>query len=83
MAAIKPTIVFIHGGWHIPNTYSKFTSSLRSAGYEVHLPRLPSMNETRPPNADLADDTALIRGYVESLVDAGRTVIAIMHSYDG
>lgn len=83
MAATKPTLVLIHGGWHIPSTYSKFTSSLRSAGYEVHVPRLPSMNETRPPNADLADDTALIRGYVESLVDAGRTVVAIMHSYGG
>ena len=74
MAATKPTIVLIHGGWHIPSTYSKFASSLRSVGYEVHVPRLPSMNETRPPNADLVDDTALIRGYVESLVDAGRTV---------
>ena len=41
------------------------------------------MNEARPPNADLATDTALIRGYLESLVDAGRTVIAIMHSYGG
>lgn len=83
MAATKPTLVLIHGGWHIPSTYFKFTSSLRSAGYEVHVPRLPSINVTRPPNADLADNTALVRGYVESLVNAGRTVIAIMHSYGG
>ena len=32
---------------------------------------------------NLADDTALLRGYVESLADAGRTVIAIMHSCGG
>ena len=83
MATTKPTLVLIHGAWHIPSTYSKFTHSLRSAGYEVHVPRLLSVNETRPPNADLGADTALIRGYVESLVDAGRTVIAIMHSYGG
>ena len=83
MAAIKPTIVLIHGGWHIPSTYSKFTNSLKSAGFEVHVPRLPSTNEARPPNTDLTTDTAMIRGYVESLVDAGRTVIAIMHSYGG
>ena len=83
MAATKPTLVLTHGGWHIPSTYSKLSSSLRSAGYEVHVPRLPSMNETRPPNAGLADDTVLVRGYVESLVDAGRTVIAIMQSYGG
>lgn len=83
MAAVKPTIVLIHGGWHVPSTYSKFTTSLRSAGYEVHVPRLPSTNEARPPNADLATDTTMIRGYVEGLVDAGRLIIAIMHSYGG
>lgn len=83
MTATKPALVLIHGGWHIPSTYSKFTSCLRSAGYQVHVPRLPSMNEARPPNADLAADTALIRGYVESLINAGCTVIAIMHSYGG
>ena len=49
----------------------------------MHVPRLPSTNETRPPNADLTDDTTLIREYVRSLVDAGRTVIAILHSYGG
>ena len=83
MPATKPTLVLIHGGWHVPSTYYKFTSSLRSVGFEVHVPRLPSMNEARPPTTDLATDTALVRGYVESLVDAGRIVIAIMHSYGG
>ena len=83
MPAIKPTIVLIHGGWHIPGTYFKFTRSLESEGFEVHIPRLPSMNEARPPDADLATDTAMIHAYVESLVDAGRHVIAIMHSYGG
>ncbi|KAL8735364.1 MAG: hypothetical protein Q9166_000909 [cf. Caloplaca sp. 2 TL-2023] len=83
MTVTKPTIVLIQGGWHVPSTYSKFTSSLKSAGYEVHVPRLPSMNGARPPNTDLSTDTELIRSYVESLIDAGRTVIAIMHSYGG
>lgn len=41
------------------------------------------MNGSRPPNADLATDTALIHDYVESLVQAGRQVVAIMHSYGG
>lgn len=83
MATPKPTLVLIHGGWHVPSTYSKFTSALRAAGYEVHVPRLPSMNGARPPNTDLITDTELVRGYVESLVDAGRSVIVIMHSYGG
>ncbi|RYP56308.1 hypothetical protein DL769_009939 [Monosporascus sp. CRB-8-3] len=83
MASSKPTLVLIHGGWHVPNSYSKLTSALKHAGYEVHVPRLPSMNEARPPNADLSTDTDLVHSYVESLVDAGRTVVAIMHSYGG
>lgn len=83
MAALKPTILLVHGGWHIPRTYTKFTDTLKSAGYEVHVPRLPSMNEARPPDADLTTDTSMTRGYAESLVDGGRSVVAIMHSYGG
>lgn len=44
---------------------------------------MPSVNEVRPPNAELSDDTALIRSYVESLVRAGRSVVAIGHSWGG
>jgi pimeloyl-ACP methyl ester carboxylesterase len=83
MGITKPTIVIIHGAFHVPAHYDTLTYYLRAAGYEVHIPRLPSANEARPPNADLATDTQLIRTYVESLVEAGRTVIALMHSYGG
>jgi pimeloyl-ACP methyl ester carboxylesterase len=41
------------------------------------------MNGSRPPNADLYTDTALVRGYVESLADAGRKIVVLMHSYGG
>ncbi|KAF2868592.1 Alpha/beta hydrolase fold-1 [Massariosphaeria phaeospora] len=83
MASPKPTILFIHGGWHTPATYSKLTSALESAGYTVHLPPLPSVSPTRPPTANLATDTAIIRAYAEDLLAAGHTVLAIMHSYGG
>ncbi|KAL4766872.1 alpha/beta-hydrolase [Aspergillus nidulans var. acristatus] len=79
----KATILLIHGGWHTPAHYAAFTSHLRSAGHEVHAPRLPTANGARPPNADLATDTALVRSYAESLIDAGRKLIVIMHSYGG
>ncbi|KAI1504100.1 hypothetical protein F5X99DRAFT_373442 [Biscogniauxia marginata] len=79
----KPTIVIIHGGWHVPESFEKLTNALMSVGFEVHVPRLPSVNEARPPNADLSSDTVLVRSYVEGLVQAGRTVVALMHSYGG
>ncbi|ERF71953.1 hypothetical protein EPUS_06512 [Endocarpon pusillum Z07020] len=79
----KPTIVLTHGIWHSPLTYSKFTSALRAAGYDVHVPFLPSCTGARPPKASLPEDTQLVRRLVEMLCDQGRTVIMVMHSYGG
>jgi pimeloyl-ACP methyl ester carboxylesterase len=79
----KPTLVIISGAWHVPNSYSKLTNALKSAGYEVHVPPLPSAKQIRPPIADLYTDTTFIREYVENLANVGHTVIAIMHSYGG
>ncbi|KAI0189031.1 alpha/beta-hydrolase [Astrocystis sublimbata] len=79
----KPTIILVSGAFHTPQSYQKLTHALETYGYEVHVPRLPTCNEARPPNADLASDTELVRRYVETLVHAGRTVIAIGHSYGG
>lgn len=79
----KPTILIITGAFHVPEGYGKLSSALETAGYEVHVPRLPSNNGKRPPNADLADDTALIRSYASSLIRAGRHVLVIAHSYGG
>ncbi|KAI1396870.1 alpha/beta-hydrolase [Hypoxylon fuscum] len=79
----KPTIVIVHGGWHVPENYIDLATTLRSAGYEVHVPRLPSVNQVRPPNADLHTDSAFIRKYVEDLIEAGHAVVAVGHSYGG
>ncbi|KAI1771164.1 Alpha/beta hydrolase fold-1 [Hypoxylon cercidicola] len=82
-ATTKPTLLIVHGGWHVPHSYGKLTSALRAAGFEVHIPRNVSMNGSRPPNADLATDSDLIRAYASSLVEAGRDVAVLMHSYGG
>ncbi|TVY80327.1 hypothetical protein LSUE1_G004280 [Lachnellula suecica] len=83
MPVAKPTIVIVHGGWHVPESYEKLVVALENSGYEVHCPRLPSTNQVRPPNADLYTDSDFIRSYVSSLVRAGRTVVAVSHSYGG
>ncbi|KAI0850319.1 alpha/beta-hydrolase [Daldinia vernicosa] len=79
----RPTLLLLHGAFHIPDSYNKFTRALRAAGFEVHVPRLPSMNGSRPPNTDLATDSELVRSYATSLVEAGRDVAVLMHSYGG
>ncbi|PCG93876.1 Hypothetical protein PENO1_073440 [Penicillium occitanis (nom. inval.)] len=80
---MKPTLFIIHGGWHVPESYERLISALRADGYEVHCPRLPTTNQSRPPNSDLYTDSDFVRFYVSSLVQAGRDVVAILHSYGG
>ncbi|KAI1126011.1 alpha/beta-hydrolase [Nemania abortiva] len=83
MASKQPTIVIIPGAWHTPSSYSKLVKALQSTGYEVHVPEMPSMNGTRPPDSDLDKDTAFIRAFVEDLINKGRVVAVLMHSYGG
>ncbi|KAI8626312.1 alpha/beta-hydrolase [Xylariaceae sp. FL1651] len=83
MAAPKPVIVIIHGAFLGPPCYAKLTTTLKAAGFEVHVPELPTLNGDRPPTTSLSGDTEFIRSYVEKLLDAGHTVVAIMHSYGG
>jgi pimeloyl-ACP methyl ester carboxylesterase len=79
----KPAIVVIHGGCHVPDSYNDLKVALEAAGYDVYVPRLPSINGSRPPDADLSDDTKLVRSLVKGLLDEGRDVVALMHSYGG
>lgn len=83
MSSNQPAIVIISGAFTTPESYSKLTSALRSHGYEVHVPRLPTNSEARPPSGDLNEDIASIRSYVEGLVTAGRKVVTIGHSWGG
>lgn len=48
-----------------------------------HVPRLPSCNQIRPPKTDLYSDTAHVRETAEALVQSGRNVVVIAHSYGG
>ncbi|PVH91943.1 alpha/beta-hydrolase [Periconia macrospinosa] len=84
MANLKPpTIVIVSGGWHVPESYSKLVDALKSAGYNVLAPRLPSMNESRPPTANLETDTSFVRSFVQDLITTGHNIVALMHSYGG
>ncbi|KAI0107712.1 alpha/beta-hydrolase [Nemania sp. FL0031] len=80
---MRPSILLVHGGWHVPQSYAKLVSALESLGFEVHVPRLPSIDNVRPPKGDLSDDTKTIRSFAEKLLNDGKIVIALLHSYGG
>ena len=83
MDVALPSIVLIHGAWHTPFVYKKFIEALRKVGIEVHCPLLPTSNGSRPPQASFVDDVAAARTVTQSLVDASKQVLVIMHSYGG
>ncbi|KAI0490361.1 alpha/beta-hydrolase [Xylaria cf. heliscus] len=70
MAAPKPVIVIMHGAFVGPAHYIRLTGALKRAGFEVHVPDLPTGNGARPPTASLKEDTELIRSFVEKLLDS-------------
>ncbi|KAF7670894.1 hypothetical protein GT037_011022 [Alternaria burnsii] len=78
-----PVVLIIPGGWHKPQSYIKLHDALAYVGFRVSIPELPSTNGSRPPNSDLATDTAHVRATVEELIKQGDEVIALMHSYGG
>jgi hypothetical protein len=44
MSHSKPVILLIAGGWCTPKRYSQLIQLPSSAGYDVHVPSIPSMN---------------------------------------
>jgi pimeloyl-ACP methyl ester carboxylesterase len=83
MSISQPTVLLISGGWHTPQSYTKLNDALSSSGFEVLVPTLPSMNGNRPPSADLQSDTDFIRSYTQDLINTGREILVLMHSYGG
>jgi pimeloyl-ACP methyl ester carboxylesterase len=83
MASQAPVILVVGGGWHTPQSYHTLTTHLEYAGYAVHVPTLPSMNGSRPPNADLNSDTVHVRSVTKNHVEAGHDITVLMHSYGG
>jgi pimeloyl-ACP methyl ester carboxylesterase len=83
MASQAQTVLLVGGGWHMPQSYRKLITHLESVGYAVHVPTLPSMNGSRPPNADLNSDTNHVRSTAKNLVEEGKEITVLMHSYGG
>ncbi len=78
----KPTFVLLHGAWHSPSCWSKTTALLSTHGYASITPALPSTGAS-PPLPDFTADVETIRSAVTELVEEGKDVIVVVHSYSG
>lgn len=83
MEPSKPVIVLVTGAWHVPHHYQLLSNRLRHQGYVVQCPLLMTNNNARPPNMTLDDDVKQIRDMAVQVLDTGRDIVALMHSYGG
>ena len=81
LTPIKDTaVVLVHGGWVGPEVFSLVKPRLERAGYVVLTPVLPSSGH-RPALPTFDEDVAAIRCAIKSLIDTGKRVVLVMHSY--
>ncbi|KAB5583603.1 Alpha/beta hydrolase fold-1 [Coniochaeta sp. 2T2.1] len=75
--ADAPLTIIIPGSFHQPAHYLPFVSLLRSYGYEVLCPQLP----TSSPAPSHLDDKRRIFDLLLPYLDAGRQAVVVAHSY--
>jgi len=79
-----PTIVLIPGAWHVPEHYKPLIDSLKGARYEVISHQLPSVSSQTPREQSVANDASFIeKSLLLPILDAGKDVLLVMHSYGG
>ncbi|OHE95487.1 hypothetical protein CORC01_09220 [Colletotrichum orchidophilum] len=81
-AATLPTVVFTPGAWHGPQSFDLVRAGLTLKGYESEAITLPSVG-AEPATVGLEKDAAVLRSTIETLADAGKEVVVVVHSYGG
>jgi hypothetical protein len=82
--ATNPVIVLVPGAWHSPIHYGALIKELNSQGYMVTTDKLPSVGSSTPKDQSVANDSKFIKSkLLTPLLDAGRDILLLMHSYGG
>lgn len=80
----EPVFVLAPGAWHGPECFQLVLEKLNALGRETRTVTYPSVG-AEPPTKGGFDDAAErpVRAVVEPLVNEGRQVILVGHSYGG
>ena len=80
-------MILLQGSFQIPQFYSKLVQGLVARGYPTIHPQLPTcsnVDSTNFPQLSLLDDALATRTEVTRQIEYERkTVVVVMHSYDG
>ena len=83
----QPTILLVQGSFQLPDVYEKLTKALKSRGYPVVHPHLPSLLDPDKPDfasKTLSTDALAIQSVLQRLVEEEtRDILVLMHSYGG
>lgn len=83
------TLILVPGAWHNSVHYELLRMGLQSrfqergADHTIVVLDLPTADKLSPSSYTKDDDANLIRDKVLSLVDAGKDVVLLAHSYGG
>ena len=78
----KPTLLFVHGAFSGPETFSAVAALLQQAGFACN--QTVALHGTGgPPNIGLDDDAAVLRAAVLAVLDGGDDCVVVLHSYAG
>lgn len=78
----SPTIFFIPGAWHHPWIFDDVRNVLSTRGYETDSSTLVTVG-SKNASAGVIDDAVEVRSALLKLVEAGKEVILVAHSYGG
>lgn len=80
-----PSLVLIPGASATPEHYTAVLEGVRARNLEIQALHLPSVAFSPPPGPPptMYDDAAHIQSYVSKLVEDGKDVVLIAHSYGG
>lgn len=81
---MKPTVVLLSGAWHSPAHYAEILDLFEEAGHPTLCPKFPSFDPSNPNDQSLAVDVNFIRKQtLLPLMDEGKDILLVMHSYGG
>lgn len=81
--AARPAIVIVPGSFSWPEYYDAVIQPLKRRGYETRAVQLMSVGRRDGPGPTMAEDAAHIRTVISPLVDQGKDVVLVTHSYGG
>jgi hypothetical protein len=79
----KPTIALVPGAWHTPHHYKPMTDALANAGFPIVNIQHKSLDSPNAKQADAHKDAANIVQAIKPLIDQGKDIVLICHSYGG